>query len=274
MRMCLGLAVCLVVLPAAALPGLRASGARVEEAVAQYEAGDYAAAAETFTEALEAHPDHPRLAFGLAAALAARGDPEGAAQRYASLVTSPDREVAIRARYNLGCLVAQQARILVGERPERAPLEARQQGLEQLVRAAGHFRDCLRLDGNHADARHNLEVARLWIGRVRASLRDSRAAPGKGRAREGERPAQEPRAKPDPAAPRGKPEGAGVDPRRRPANADAASAERPSDGGVSDPVLQQVERVISKVRQRTEERRQLDRQRRSDRLPLVEEKDW
>jgi tetratricopeptide (TPR) repeat protein len=259
-------------LPAAALPGLRGPAARVEEALAQYEAGEYAAAAESFTKALEAHPDHPRLVLGLGAALAAGGEIEQAAERYATLVDSPDREVAICARYNLGCLVAQQARTLLGDRPERAPLEARQQGLEQLARAAGHFRDCLRLDANHADARHNLEVARLWMGRVRASLRDAAAPPGKGPTPQGKRSAQEPRAKPNAAAPGGKPEDAGADPRRRPP--DAAPPKRSGDGGVSDPVLQQVERVISKVRQRSDERRQWDRQRPSDRLPLVEEKDW
>jgi tetratricopeptide (TPR) repeat protein len=274
MRRYLGLAVCLLALPAAALPGLRGPGPRVEEAIGQYEAGEYAAAAEAFAQALETHPEHPRLVFGLAAALAAGGQIEQAAERYASLVASPDREVAVRARYNLGCLVAQQARALLGDRPERAPLEARQEGLERLTRASRHFRDCLRLDDHHADARHNLEITRLWIGRVRGSLRDSAPAQGKPTTRDGGGSAQDSQAKPKPVPPDGKPERAGPNPRRTPPDADDAPPKRPGDAGVSDPVRQQVERLISKVRQRTQERRQWDRQRPSDPIPQVEEKDW
>ena len=37
-----------------------------------------------------------------------------------------------------------------------------------LVEAIGHYRDCLRLDAGHADARFNLETLRLWIKHMEA----------------------------------------------------------------------------------------------------------
>ena len=39
----------------------------------------------------------------------------------------------------------------------------RKEGLADLAVAVGHFRECLRLDKEHADAQHNLELIRLWI---------------------------------------------------------------------------------------------------------------
>ena len=71
--------------------------------------------------------------------------------------------LAVRARYNLGCLAAAKARKRFGEHPEKASAEDRKNGLADLAVAIGHFRDCLRMDKDHADARHNLELLRVWI---------------------------------------------------------------------------------------------------------------
>ena len=76
---------------------------------------------------------------------------------------SRDLQLAVRARYNLGCLAAAKARKRFGEHPEKIPPEDRKNGLADLAVAIGHFRDCLRMDKDHADARYNLELLRVWI---------------------------------------------------------------------------------------------------------------
>ena len=76
---------------------------------------------------------------------------------------SPDLSLAVQARYNLGCLAAAKARKRFGPHPEKASSEDRKQGVAEVATAIGHFRDCLRMDKDHADARHNLELLRLWI---------------------------------------------------------------------------------------------------------------
>ena len=96
-------------------------------------------------------------------ALAAQGDASKATELLEKAALSPDLELAIRARYNLGCLAAAKARKQFGDHPEKATAEVRKNGLADLALAVGHFRDCLHLDKDHADARQNLELIRLWI---------------------------------------------------------------------------------------------------------------
>ena len=54
-------------------------------------------------------------------------------------------------------------RSVLATHPENASPEDRKNGLADLAVAIGHFRDCLRMDKDHADARHNLELLRVWI---------------------------------------------------------------------------------------------------------------
>ncbi len=265
MKNALAVAAFLLAIDGVAWAGPREAGPHVKEALARFEAGDYAAAAEAFARADEALPENPRIALDLAAALAAQGDTNQAAALLEKAAASSDREAAVRARYNLGCLAAEKARTLLGSRPEQAPIEARQQGLDLLARAAGHYRQCLQLDGNHADARHNLEVVRLVMGRLLAA---SRSQPGK-------------TADPKPGPKGVKPEGAGGKPDRvKPPKVGASDEPRDDEGALpeepksADPARQQAEKLISKVRQRSEEKRQWDRKRLPDRWSEREEKDW
>jgi hypothetical protein len=76
---------------------------------------------------------------------------------------SPELDLAVRARYNLGCMAAAKAQKRFGEHPEKAAANVRKEGLADLAVAVSHFRECLRLDKEHADARHNLELVRLWM---------------------------------------------------------------------------------------------------------------
>ena len=154
--------IALLLIPAvvAAAPGDAVN--KVREGISSYRLGDFKKAAEVFSEAESAQPDDPRIAFDRGTALAAQGD-DKAVELLQKAALSPDLQLAVRARYNLGCMAAAKARKRFGPHPENASPEDRKSGLADLAVAIGHFRDCLRMDKDHADARHNLELLRVWI---------------------------------------------------------------------------------------------------------------
>jgi hypothetical protein len=136
---------------------------KVDQGIAFYRAGNYKEAASQFDAAAEAEADDLWIAFDRGMAMAAQGESEKAVEFLQKATLSPDFELAVRARYNLGCLAAAKAKKRFGEHPENAAPDVRKEGLEDLAAAVGHFRDCIHLDTNHADARHNLELIRVWI---------------------------------------------------------------------------------------------------------------
>ena len=73
-----------------------------------------------------------------------------------------DGEVRFRATYNLGWVEINRADAIIEEEPEQA--------LQHLQRAAGWFRDAIRLRSDADDARHNLEVVLLRITQLRDQL--------------------------------------------------------------------------------------------------------
>jgi len=158
--------------PVSLSAGTREAAQRVQEGIAAYRAGNYQQAAAAFAEADIARPDDPRIAFDRATALAAQGQTDEAVGLFQKAALGSTPGLAARARYNLGCLAAAQARSVFGEHPEEAAPEVRRDGLERLAQAVGHFRDCLQAEPEHADARHNLEMIRLWIKHMEALWRD------------------------------------------------------------------------------------------------------
>lgn len=155
--------------PEKALGGQRKAAAKVKEGIERFIAGDFPSAAAAFAEADQAKPDDPWIAFDRAVACAAQGDADQAAGLFQKAALSRHQDLATRARYNLGCLAADKARALFGEKPEKAAPDVRQQGLDLLGQAVGHYRDCLRLCPDHAEARYNLELIRLWIKHMQAA---------------------------------------------------------------------------------------------------------
>ncbi len=151
-----------LLLPSNASAGSREAANKVRAGISSYHAGDYKQAAEVFSEAESAQPDDLRIAFDHGTALAAQGD-DKAVEWLQKAALSPELPLAVAARYNLGCLAAAKAKKRFGEHPEKAPPEVRKEGLADMAVAIGHFRDCLRMDKEHADARHNLELLRVWI---------------------------------------------------------------------------------------------------------------
>ena len=154
--------------PASAPAGTPAAADIVRQGLSRYQAKDFKAAAAAFTEADVAKPDDPRITYDRAVALEAQGDVDKAREFYQKAAVSSDQELVVRCRYNLGCLAAAKARSRFGEHPENAAPEVRQEGLGLLDEAVGHYRDCLRIEPEQADARHNLALIRLWIKHMQA----------------------------------------------------------------------------------------------------------
>ncbi len=141
---------------------------QVREGISAFDAGDFSAAAELFAAAATAAPDDPRITFNEGCAQAARQADEEAREFFYKSALARDTALSAGSHYNLGCLAASAAQREFGADPLEASPDQRQAGLASLTRAAGHFRDALRMDAEHADARHNLETIRLWIKQMKA----------------------------------------------------------------------------------------------------------
>ena len=162
---------CLVAVLALATCGFAAASTAVEkvqQGIRHFTAGEFDAADRSFNEADVARPEDPTIAFNRACALAATGDVEKARELFRQAALARETALAARSHYNLGCLSSEQGRAVLGEDPAAAAPEQRQQGLSLLLSAVGHYRDCLRLDPGHADARHNLELIRLFVKHVQS----------------------------------------------------------------------------------------------------------
>ena len=140
----------------------------VREGIRHFSAGEYDAAREAFTAANDAEPDEPTISFDRACTEAAAGEFEKAREFFQQSSLARDIGVAAESHYNLGCLAAQQAKTTLGDEPAAANPEQREQATSQLLTAVGHYRDCLRLDPEHANARHNLELIRLFLKQMQS----------------------------------------------------------------------------------------------------------
>ena len=141
---------------------------KVATGIRHFQAGRFDEADRAFVEAEVSAPENATIWFDRACALAAAGDVEKARKFFQQAALSRDTPLEIRCHYNLGCLAAGQAEALLGEDPESAEQDVREQSITQLLQAVGHYRDCLRLDTGHRDARHNLELIRLYIKHVQS----------------------------------------------------------------------------------------------------------
>lgn len=142
---------------------------KVREGIRYFVSGEFESAGKSFTEADKAEPDNATIAFDRACALAASGDTEKveeARKFFRDAALARDVGLAGRAHYNLGTLSAEQGRATLGENPVEAAPEKREEGVSQLLAAVGHYRDCLKVDQGHQDARHNLELIRLFIKHI------------------------------------------------------------------------------------------------------------
>lgn len=241
-------------------------------------------AAGTETDAPRVSPPiDGQEAIAQGVALAASGRPTEARELFAAVAAGDDSPLAALAHYNLGCLAARQAQELFGTPPEELSAAQCEEGLALLAQACEHFRQCLRLDPQHADARHNLELIRLWIGANRGLWQKVAKAPPSMAA--SPKPAAGPPGKVKPIAgpsgPSGQTQQAGSAPptlpeKTAPTPQAKAPAGEPStpQSGPADPLRQYAEDLMAKVRQRIQDRRQREQSRLLPRWTQAAEKDW
>ncbi len=133
-----------------------------------YGKGEFDQARESFAKAREQfdRSDAARAAiaaFDLACALHRKGDVAQARESYLKAGLAHDKGLAARAHYNLGTLLAEEARRLAGEHPENVAPEKRQEILDQLKAAVASFRHCLELQPENPRARRDIELLRQWV---------------------------------------------------------------------------------------------------------------
>ena len=101
------------------------------------------------------------IEFNRGNALFKNRDQEQALDRYLLALATDDPALASRAKYNIGVIKYRQA---------LAAAQKYEDALTLAQAAIGYFRDSLRLDPGHADARYNLELAYRFHYRLEQDL--------------------------------------------------------------------------------------------------------
>lgn len=153
--------------------------------------GDYDSAVSAYQSAQVVEPDNPLFYFNAAAALAGSGNVEGAAAALQQAIQRGDNAMKVKAFYNLGNLYFEQ---------------------EMYVEAVSAYQQALLLDPNYADARHNLEVALLFVERPTPTALEQKTRPEQQQADASATPTPNPAAQSQPSPtptppPQGIPEG-------------------------------------------------------------------
>ena len=160
------LLLCCVMFSIAANP--KAARNAVRDGVAKFKAKKYVQAEGDFVLAAENAPNNHRIKFDLGCASAALMKAEKAKKFYREAAMSRETAISADAHYNLSCFEADQAKEIFGEDPPSAKPAEREAGVELLTSAILHCRDSLRVNPQHKQARHNLEVMRLWLKQMQA----------------------------------------------------------------------------------------------------------
>lgn len=161
----------LLLMPSQALASVSEAASKVNQGLDAFRGGDFQAAADAFTAADQAMPKQSLIAFNLGCAYAAEEKYEEAAGQFRTAALSSDAKLAAAAHYNLGCLALSKAKAALGEKPEEAVGVARGEALIAVNQAAIDFRDALKVDPQHENARCNLESVRLWTKYIEEAWR-------------------------------------------------------------------------------------------------------
>lgn len=152
-------------------PAAPGAAGQVRQGIRHFEAKEFDRAAEAFDSAGKALPGDPRVAFDRATAYAAKGRYDEATALFQQAALARDADLALRSRYNLAGVAVARARRALGTRPEEAAPRTREEAIGWLGTALAHYRDVLQLDPHHADARHNIELIRIWTQSMQARWR-------------------------------------------------------------------------------------------------------
>lgn len=141
---------------------------KVQQGLSHFRGNDFADAESSFAEAAKLAPENYTIIFDEACAALAGGDADQARGLFQKATQADDAGLAVRAHYNLGCLESDQARAKLGDDPAAAEGEVRTESIDLLLTSVRHYRDVLRFDSEHGDARHNLELIRLFIKHIQS----------------------------------------------------------------------------------------------------------
>lgn len=141
---------------------------KVREGLEHFRSREYSKAETSFLEAEKLDPENAAITFDRACAAMAGGDVEQARSLFRTASLSKDAPVTVKSHYNLGCLEADQARATLGEDPVAATGETREESVKLLLASVRHYRDVLKLNPTHKDARHNMELIRLFLKHIQS----------------------------------------------------------------------------------------------------------
>lgn len=137
------------------------------EGLDELAAGHFERAAELFREAQLLAPGVPRLQLAAGFAARGKGDLDAAETAFRAAAGGADAKATRLAFQGLADLEVQRAKEKLGADPEALEGDARAEVEAAIERAAAHARSALRVDPDAADARHDLELLRLWLSRMK-----------------------------------------------------------------------------------------------------------
>ncbi len=141
---------------------------KVREGVLHFQNSKWEDADSAFTEAKKLAPENSVVVFDRACARRAKGAVDDARSDFQSAALAKDPATAVKSYYNLGCLESSEAKRVLGDKPEEVTGEAREQSIQLLLTSIRHYHSALRIDGDHRESRHNLELTRLYIKHIQA----------------------------------------------------------------------------------------------------------
>lgn len=141
---------------------------KVRDGIQKFRSSEFSEAEKSFAEASEIAPENATILFDEACAAWAAGDTDQARELFRKAALTKNSTVSVQVHYNLGCLEADAAREKLGDDPAGATGEVREESIQLMLAAVRHYRDTLALNEQHSDARHNLELIRLYIKHIQS----------------------------------------------------------------------------------------------------------
>ena len=141
---------------------------KVRDGIQKFRSSEFSEAEKSFAEASEIAPENATILFDEACAAWAASDNDQARELFRKAALAKNSTVSVQVHYNLGCLEADAAREKLGDDPAGATGEVREESIQLMLAAVRHYRDTLALNKHHSDARHNLELIRLYIKHIQS----------------------------------------------------------------------------------------------------------
>jgi hypothetical protein len=145
-----------------------AAVSKVRDGIQKFRSSEFSEAEKSFAEASELAPENATILFDEACAALSAGDNNQARELFRKAALAKESPVTVQVHYNLGCLEAEAAREKLGDDAAAATGDVREESVRLMLAAVRHYRDTLALNAQHTDARHNLELIRLYIKHIQS----------------------------------------------------------------------------------------------------------